>query len=188
MAQRPSQFSNSTGLGALFIRNKGGQVINTLSTDNETNGQISAAAFTAKESVENMTSLNILIIDDPTQYVHVEDSSGSQLDSSVIIVGTNGISSRMNLSLYFRSWNRTAAVTDGNYACSFYNTSTHRWDTSGCTVPIEQTQLNRYECSCNHLSTFALVRLPRSSTFCNNCTHFLAPNKTCLSRNETQVR
>ena len=188
MARRPSQASNFTGLGALFIRNRGGQVIGTLNIDNETNGQISAAAFIANRALENVTSLNILIIDDPTQYANVDNSNESQLDSSIIVVGTDGNPSGMSISLYFRGWNQSRSGSNGNYVCSFYNANTSKWDRSGCTTPMRNTAFDRFECSCNHLSIFALLWTPVSSTFCKNSTYSLAPNGTCVLKVDAQVR
>lgn len=187
MVQTPDRVNNFTGLGATFVRGSGGQVVYTLDKDNETNAGISAAAFIAKESFVNVTSVNIVIIDDPTQFTTVDDSSGSILDSSVIVVGTNGNPAKMNLTLYFRSWNGLATTNGGDYRCSFYNASRRTWDTSGCTIPFENRADNRYECSCDHLSAFALVWLPRSPGFCKNTTHSISLNDSCLPNAVNQV-
>ena len=53
-------------------------------------------------------------------------------------------------------------------------------------VPLFNALLNRYECSCNHLSTFALVWSP-NTMFCNDDIEVLWTNGTCISKADAQV-
>jgi hypothetical protein len=67
----------------------------------------------------------------------------------------------MNISLYFQVLNEfNPNRSDVDYYCSFYDTNRSQWNESGCTNPVYNTQYDRYECSCNHLTSFALIWLP----------------------------
>ena len=66
----------------------------------------------------------------------------------------------MNISLYFRVLDEYKPSVSATYLCSFYDTNTLKWNESGCTIPKYNQPFDRYECSCNHLSTFALVWSP----------------------------
>ena len=174
--------------GVQFLRGSGGHVIRTANNDDAMNTQISAAALIATESLNNVTSLNMLIIDDPTQFTNINNSRLGRLDSSIIVVGTNGNPSSMKIMLYFRAWNTSRTKINGNYTCSFYNMSTSNWDESGCSTPIKNTILDRYECSCSHLSVFALLWTPSPPDFCKNVSHSIYTNGSCLTKAEIQVR
>ncbi|CAM4823081.1 unnamed protein product [Rotaria magnacalcarata] len=68
----------------------------------------------------------------------------------------------MDISLYFKVLSEFEPKVPADYSCSFYDTNTQAWNESGCTKPIFKSSLNRYECSCDHTTTFALVWLPKS--------------------------
>jgi hypothetical protein len=58
------------------------------------------------------------------------------------------------------SSNKKIGVT---YFCSLYDTKNSKWNESGCTAPHYNKQYDRYECTCNHLTKFALLWLPKIS-------------------------
>ena len=70
----------------------------------------------------------------------------------------------MNISLYFQVLNEYKPNVNATYLCSFYDTNNSKWNESGCTIPQYNQQFDRYECSCNHLTSFALIWLPQSSS------------------------
>ncbi|CAF4835498.1 unnamed protein product, partial [Rotaria sp. Silwood2] len=46
---------------------------------------------------------------------------------------------------------------NANYFCSFYDATKLTWNEFGCTKPRYNLEFDRYECSCNHTTTFALI-------------------------------
>jgi hypothetical protein len=131
----------------------------------------------------------MLIIDKPTTYENIDTSSNEILASSVIVVSVqrnSSSSSSMNISLYFQVLPDYRPSVDAIYSCSFYDLNRSRWNQSGCTTPLFNAPLNRYECSCNHLSTFALVWSP-NITPCNAATELSLSNGTCVSKANAQV-
>jgi len=163
MAQPISQSTNVTTLGAFYTHNVGGQIIDSTNENNISNWNLTAGAIIHKESLAGITFVSILIIDIPTTYENIDSSSTEILASSVIVVSVqrnSSSSSLMNISLYFQVLSDYRPSVDEIYSCSFYDLNQSRWNESGCTVPEFNIPLNRYECSCNHLSTFALVWLP----------------------------
>ncbi|CAF1481390.1 unnamed protein product, partial [Rotaria sordida] len=142
----------------------GGEVINNLNKETVTNSYLSTAAIISNQSLTGVTSLNILIIDKPTTYENADISSNRTLASSVVVVAVqrNGSESTpMNISLYFQILSDYQPTIEADYFCSFYNTTNLTWSDLGCTKPQYNRIFNRYECSCNHTTTFALVWLPK---------------------------
>ncbi|CAF3479737.1 unnamed protein product [Rotaria sp. Silwood1] len=152
-------------VGVLFQSGFGGQLIQNSNQNNIINSKLSAAAVISPDSLIDVTQLSMLVIDKPTYYHHLTSFTNKKLVSSVIVAkiqrNSSSFSNRMNISLYFTKqfeYNTTSdTVSIGNLTCSYYNTSTANWDESGCTLPIYNSLFNRYECSCNHLTTFALL-------------------------------
>ncbi|CAF3343919.1 unnamed protein product, partial [Rotaria sp. Silwood2] len=189
VAQQLNQRGNVMVLGASFTRGIGGQVINTANTDNITNSFSSAAAIISNQSITGVMSLNMLIIDKPTTYKDLDKSSDRFLASSVIVVAlhrNDSASTPMNISLYFQVLQEYHPNRVAQYYCSFYDTTSLKWNESGCTMPENNTAFNRYECSCNHLSTFALVWSPYV-TPCDTSTHVSMSNGSCLSKPNAQL-
>jgi hypothetical protein len=164
MAQQPNQGNNVIVLGASFTPGIGGEVINNTNQDRVISSPLSAAAIISNESLTDVTSLNMLIIDDPTAYENIDNSSNKTLASSIIVIATQRNSSMLtpiNVFLYFQVLSQFQPnSTHVDYYCSFYDTSNLRWNESGCTKPVYNKTYTRYECSCTHLTSFALLWLP----------------------------
>ena len=163
VSKQPNQGNNELILGALFTRGTGGELVNNSNKNNVINSNLSAATIISRESLINVTSLNILIIDKPTMYQNIDTSSNKTLASSVIVMDikrntTNSIAT--NVSLYLRVLDEYKPSVTPKYLCSFYDTTSFQWNESGCTSARFNESFNRYECSCNHLTSFALVWLP----------------------------
>ncbi len=161
VAQRPNQ-GNTIVLGASFNHGTGGELINNGNKESITNTPVSAAAIVRREDLTRVTSLNMLIIDQPTAFRNIDNSTNRTLASSIIIVSVNRISpAPINISLYFQVWNESRPnISDPVYFCSFYDSNSSQWNDSGCTPPQYNASLNRFECSCNHSTSFALLWLP----------------------------
>jgi hypothetical protein len=164
---RPPYIDGSpTVLGASFTRGIGGKVIDDRNSDSITQSrQLSAAAIISNESLVDVESLNMLIINNPSAYTNIDNSTNKTLVSSIIIANVqrnNQSSGRMNISLFFQNLLKPELDVNENYVCSFYDTRTSTWNDSGCIKPRYNAAFNRYECSCNHLTSFALIWLPQS--------------------------
>ena len=170
MVQQPMRDNNVTLLGASFTRGVGGNMVDTSNKENITKSVLSAAAIINKETLSNVTSLNILIIDRATNYENVDNSTNKTLTSSVIVVNVQRNAAVFNsttIRLYFNPSPEYKRNGSGNYLCSFYDNDNSQWNESGCTAPQYNSDFDRYECSCNHLTSFALIWLPESSLTAN---------------------
>jgi hypothetical protein len=140
-------------------------------------------------SLVGVKSLNILIIDKPIAYEQLGDWDRTKLASSVIVVTVErnpSLSNSPNVSLYFQVLDEYKPKSNPNYSCSYYDTGRSEWNDALCTIPSYNSNSERYACSCNHLSTFALVWSP-NITSCNAATQLLASNGTCVSIAVAQV-
>ena len=165
LAQQQNESNNSIVLGASFNSGFGGKIINNTNYDEVLGSNLSAAATINKEFLADVISLNMLIIDNPSIYRNIDNSTHKTLASSIIIATVkrkNTTSTAMSISLYFQVFSDYKPnITDVDYYCSFYNTTASQWSESGCTTPLYNTNYKRYECSCNHLTSFALIWLPK---------------------------
>ena len=152
--------------GASFVRYQGGELITDLNQNNITNSLISAAAVINNASLSEFTYLSMLIIDDPSAYHYVNSSSNKTLASSIIVVSLNANSSlnaSIDISLSFMLLNNSIPnLNTTSYYCSFYDTNNSEWSESGCTTSTYNSLYNRFDCSCNHLTSFALLASPRT--------------------------
>jgi hypothetical protein len=164
MAEPPNQGNNVIVLGASFTHDIGGVIVKNTNQDDVISTSLSSAATVRSEDLSGVTSLNMLIIDDPSVYRTIDNSTNKTLASSIIIASVkrnNSLPTSVNISLYFQmldEWKPNTSNVD--YYCSFYDTSRLQWNQSGCTTPLFNAPFNRYECSCNHLTSFALLWLP----------------------------
>ncbi|CAF4552632.1 unnamed protein product [Rotaria socialis] len=164
MASAPNQPDNSIVLGASFVRGTGGQIVSTLNEGNVINSNVSTAAILNYQSLSNVKSLNMMIINSPTAFQNIDNSTNKTLASSVVLVNiqrNSTVSNPINISLFFQILNEFQPNVSANYFCSFYDTYNLRWNESGCSTPTFNTVFNRYECSCDHLTSFALLWLPQ---------------------------
>ena len=151
--------------GASFVRNQGGQLINNLNQNNITNSLISAAAVINNASLSGFTYLSMVIIDNPSAFYYVNSSSNKTLASSIIVASLKGnsfLNASIDISLSFMLLNNSIPnLNTTSYYCSFYNTNNSEWSESECTAPTYNSLYNRLDCSCNHLTSFALLASPR---------------------------
>ncbi len=167
MVQPVNQGGNVIVLGALFNSDGGGgDIVNSENQNTLINAPVSAAAVLTNQSLTGVTSLNMLIVDKPFLYQNIDNSTDNKsLASSVIVaaVQPSGFSSTsMNISLYFKVLPAYQPNVSATYLCSFYDTTNSIWSETGCTSPQYNGAYDRYECSCNHLTSFALIWLPSS--------------------------
>jgi hypothetical protein len=167
MVQPVNQTGNATVLGALFNRDSGGGVVNSGNQSALNNASVSAAAVLTNQSLTGVTSLNMLIIDKPFLYQHIDNSADDKsLASSVIVAAvqrSGSASPATNISLYFKVLSGYQPNVSATYLCSFYDGTNSIWNETGCTSPQYNGAYDRYECSCNHLTTFALTWQPNVS-------------------------
>jgi hypothetical protein len=163
MVQSPIQ-GNDIVLGASFTTGIGGTLVSNNNKGNVINSYLTTAAVISNESLSDVISLRMFIIAKPSAYRYIDNSTNKTLASSIILASVqrnNSSFTSMNISLYFQvieEWKPNSTNVD--YYCSFYDTNHEQWNESGCTKPVYNTQFDRYECSCNHLTSFALLFLP----------------------------
>ncbi|CAM4887981.1 unnamed protein product [Rotaria socialis] len=160
MVQKINLNAQQVVVGASFQRMSGGSPITNTTQDSTFNGNLSAAALVSTESLVNIQSLTMFIIDKPTMYESIGNATNKSLASSIIVASVlriNPSSAAINISLYFQILPEYRPNATVIYSCSFYDINNSDWNETGCTVPILNIQFNRYECSCNHLTTFALT-------------------------------
>ncbi|CAF2072139.1 unnamed protein product [Rotaria magnacalcarata] len=154
-------------LGASFSDGIGGRIVDISNKENLTHSNISAAAIINEQSLNNAVSLNMLIVYQPTLYENIMDTSTNKTLASCVIIANletknNSISVPTVISLFFKPLDQYKKNGIGKYLCSFYDEINSKWNESGCTEPLHITEYGRYECSCNHLTSFALIWLPES--------------------------
>jgi hypothetical protein len=150
IAQHLNQDNNVTIIGVSFNRKTGGQIIDTSNKDKIINPDLSAAVIVSHESIIDDAFLNILIIDKPSAYEN-------------IVKGTSPTRTPVHISLYFKILCEYQPNISVTYFCSFYDTQKSNWNESGCIASHYNKQYDRYECTCNHLTKFALLWLPKIS-------------------------
>ena len=164
--QQPQSDDNIMILGASFQRGIGGQNVDTTNKQNITTSFISAAGIIDEESLTNVISLKMFIIDLPTGYEHIDNTTQKTLASSVIVANlnrnNNSTYNSIKISLYFTPLREYKHIGFGEYHCSFYDLNTSQWNESGCTSAEYNENYERYECICTHLTSFALVWLPQT--------------------------
>ncbi|CAF0812413.1 unnamed protein product [Adineta ricciae] len=165
MIQQPHRDDDVFILGASFSRGIGGDIVDTKNKENVTRSNISAAAIVNRESLVGVTSLQVIIIDKPTDYEHADNKTNKTILSSVIVVNLERNRSSvtpLQISLYFNPLEEYQPNGSGIHLCSYLNTTTSTWNETGCSSALFSEKHNRYECTCNHTTSFALVWLPTS--------------------------
>jgi hypothetical protein len=168
IVQEVNQSANVIVLGASFERGSGGEVIDSANIDSVTSSMLSAAAIVTNQSLNGVMSLNMFIINKPTMYEDIDNSTDQKSVASSIIVAairrSSSVFNSINISLYFKVLPEYQPNVIPTYLCSFYDTNNLQWSESGCSEPQFNTMYDRFECTCNHLTTFALVWLPNHLT------------------------
>ena len=163
MATQPSEQGSITALGVSFRLNIGGSVISSTGTTGLDTSNITVGAIVSDPSLATITSLNMLVVGDPLEYKKIDDRDKTLASPVVVAVAKRNTTPVKNISitLYFQiidKWKPN--TTNVRYICSFYDTNRSQWSESGCDAPAFNERYNRYECTCNHLTSFALLWLP----------------------------
>ena len=85
MAQSVNQNGNIIVLGAAFRQGVGGEVVNSANRSLAIDSTLRAAATISNQPLSGVTSINMFIIDRPTMYKNISNSSDKSLASSVIV-------------------------------------------------------------------------------------------------------
>lgn len=197
MIRQLNQDANVTNyrLGSFYTHNIGGGIIDG-TYENGDYLNITAAATIGPDSLTGVTLVSILIIDDPLTYRMLNNSIDKTLASSVIVVAVhhnNVTTNSVNVSLFFQlSDVFKPNITDVDYYCSFYNITIGKWDESGCTRPIYNSNYSHYECSCDRTGSFALLwasTLSTTSIMTTTTTTTISPfnPNTCNSTDEIKL-
>ncbi|CAF4412810.1 unnamed protein product, partial [Rotaria sp. Silwood2] len=154
-------------IGAWFSTEHGSGNITNSTVDERLNNTFSAAAVIQVDTLIDVRYLKLFLIGDPKNYRYVNTSMNGVLVSSVIVASlsnTTHTSGRMNISLYFRNQaTKVKNISEDNFLCVYYDNKTRSWNDTGCTKPKYNSNFIRYECNCNHLTSFALLWLSPSS-------------------------
>ena len=167
VAQQPDQGNGIIVLGASFTRGIGGQVVNSNNADQTLSANLSVAAVLSNSSLVGVKSLNMLIINKPSAFEKVDNVTNKTLASSIVVaslVTTDSTPRRLNISLFFQVLAEYRPNVSAQFFCSFFDNQGLQWNESGCTAPQYNAALMRYECTCDHLTSFALIWLPQSAT------------------------
>ena len=166
VARQPDQGNNVIVLGASFNRDVGGEVVDSTNRDQVLKKNVSTAAVISNTSLIGVKSLNILIINTPTIFETLDNVTNKKLASSVVVaslVAEDSTPRRINISLFFQVLTEYRPNASADYFCSFFDDRAHQWNSSGCTTPRLNAEFDRFECSCDHLTSFALIWLPQSA-------------------------
>ena len=171
LSPKSSSDDNSTVLGGSYQQNIGGQIVDTENEMSVISTNISVAGVFTPSSVLPATSIRVVIISDSSAYANIDNFTNRTLASSILSAKLQrnnvSISGPLEIKLYFQVLAKANATPNADFLCVFYDDNTTRWSDSGCTVPTYNRVFARYECKCNHLSSFALVWLPKSSQSTN---------------------
>ena len=163
---KQNQEDNSIVLGGSFKRDQGGRIVDTVNQGAIIGTNISVAAVFAVNSVLNVTSMRMIIISDSTAYANIDNFTNRTVASSIASAklrrNNETISGPLTLNLYFQVLPNLNPQVDADFLCAFFDTTSSRWNDSGCSKPTYNAPYARHECVCNHLSSFALVWLPKT--------------------------
>lgn len=153
---------NDSVVGAKFTSNSSGENILRSNSAVSLNGSFSIATVVDKETLDSIERLNLFLINRPKDYRFVNDLKNQALVSSIIIAHPRlKNSSRIKLNLYFTNEDTTLAGASPNeFRCAYFDNKTSSWNTNRCQKPVYNDTWKRYECTCDHLSSFGLIWLP----------------------------
>ncbi|CAF3860870.1 unnamed protein product [Adineta steineri] len=163
LTQPGTNLTNKTIIGISYAPIRNDTIVNTANKDNVTDRIQQVIGIMELGSLNGATSFNMLLINNPSSFQNQDNSSSAiQVVSSIVIatVNTANYVNNLNIGLYFQVLQFYGA---GTHMCAFYNTTTSQWDNAGCSPAVYNPMFNRYECNCNHLTSFALIWLPPSS-------------------------
>lgn len=159
-----TEISGTTVIGLSFREMIGGDIVDTGNRLSVLGSNITTAIVVSVDSLHKARSFNMLIINDPTPFEKVDSTSNRTIASSIAIATINRINASDNaadVALYFQVVKAPTSSIAVTYVCAFYDSKSSQWNESGCTPPVYNARLDRYECNCKHLTSFALVWLPQ---------------------------
>ena len=180
---QPECGSKTTVIGASAGGTSNSMVISTDNYNTVINKQLLAAGVVNFTGECKVNRFNILIINDPTIY-RTSNSTNTTVVSSIVIatIGTTGTSGvNVAINLYFENSTRVESNESGQYVCAFYDTNSTQWNQSGCFMKPYNTDLKRYECHCNHLTSFALIWLPATPPSDGKLNEYNAQDKASIA-------
>ncbi|CAF1015156.1 unnamed protein product [Adineta ricciae] len=151
-------------LGASVYSQRTGEIVTTNNKGRIiSNSSLTTAAIIDNTTLDGVTSLSVLIINDPTSFRNADNTTNKTIASSIVIVSVqpHHFIKSINISLYFRLLNGSRPSDDLDYRCSYFNTTNHTWEEHGCSPALYNHIYNRYECYCNHNTSFALIWTPK---------------------------
>ena len=148
-----SVYSQSTG-EIVTTKNKG----RIISSSN-----LTTAAIIDNTTLDGVTSLSVLIVNHPTSFRNADNITNKTIASSLVVLSVQPyyFIKSINISLYFQLLNGSRPSDDRDYRCSYFNTTNHIWEEHGCSPALYNGAYNRYECYCNHNTSFALIWTPK---------------------------
>jgi hypothetical protein len=169
VSQPGNNITGDTVIGASFKQTVGGTVVDTANKNNVTNSNLTAAGIVTLTSLQEVSSFNILIINNPTTYQNIDNTSNKTLVSSIVIATINRYNTNNSMTtiiqLFFQVIQTLPTQTTiDEYSCVFYDSTISQWNDDGCSKPTYNPTFDRYECSCSHLTSFALIWLPQTSS------------------------
>ena len=167
LTKQPQQDNNTIVVGASFSRQNGGKQIDAKNRDEVLRREAITAVEINREFLSRVKSLNVLIMDKPKIFEKADNETQAKLASSIIFVTVvirENSTQAPCVRLYFVELDELRA-NDSNplYFCAFIDSS-GKWNRSGCSEAKYNSTLNRHECNCSHLTSFALLWLPQTVT------------------------
>ncbi|CAF3739812.1 unnamed protein product [Rotaria socialis] len=160
-------------IGVSYQENMGGTIVNVQNRDNVTSSNVSTAGIVTLSSLFYAASFNMFIINDPTPFENADNTSNRTISSSIVMSTIETMHNNrpaIDITLYFQVVKPPTTNGDVTYSCAFYDKNTSQWSESGCSPAIYNKRLDRYECNCDHLTSFALVWLPKPLGSSSNLT------------------
>lgn len=150
-------------MGAKFTSNSSGIAIMSSNSSNSLNGNFSAAVVVDTNVRNSIEYLNLFIINRPTNASFVNDYQNQTLVSPIIIFNPQLKDNKpINTTLYFTNEEpESANASIEEFRCVYYDVRTSLWCDDQCTTPTYNDTRKRYQCNCNHLSSFGLIWLPQ---------------------------
>ncbi|CAF0785964.1 unnamed protein product [Adineta ricciae] len=151
-------------LGASVYSQSSGEIVTTLNKGRIiSSSNLTTAAIIDNTTLDGVTSLSVLIINHPTSFRNADNTTNKTIASSLAILSVqpHHFIKSINISLYFQLLNGSRPSDDLDYRCSYFNTTHHTWEEHGCSSALYNHIYNRYECYCNHNTSFALIWTPK---------------------------
>jgi hypothetical protein len=163
----PKKYKNDIIVGGLMNFESHSQVISNTTRQELINSNVSAAIIFSDDSLNNINAINVFILGNSTAYKNLYSSKNQFIVSSVITASVKKENeSLINITLFFQVLYRDQSHNNDvneNYLCSYLDTNTSQWKQSGCYDTQYNELYDRYECTCDHLTSFALIWLPKTS-------------------------